>query len=152
MYMFINAVILALLLPAVTEQKAADGPACHAELNGRELITRFELPTGMVIEGPWRVVHRGDVAEGDTHHIVFAQLDRVIETDALTGERVVIPFPEPVRLAFEGQSQHALIRNAAQTWCITVMRAQQNRSLDRISPDQMNQTRITALSPPDDRA
>lgn len=145
MYMFINAVILALLLPAATEQKADVGPACKAELVGSDLLTRVELPTGMVIEGPWRIVHRGDLHAGEERFIVFAQLDHFVERDALTGDRVVVPFPEPIRLAFEGPSQLELIRNAAQTWCITVMRAQQNRTHDRIPPDQKNQTRVAAL-------
>jgi hypothetical protein len=147
MYMFLNALIMALLLPAAAEQKAADGPACRAQLSGLELRTRLDLPTGIRIEGPWRIVHRGDMAEGEARYILFAQLDHVIQHDRLTGERDIIPFPEPVRLAFEGPSQVELVRRAARTWCVTVMRAQHNQAADLTGRGQ-NSTLITALPRP----
>lgn len=131
MYMFLNALIMALLLPGAAEQKAADGPSCRAQLSGLELRTHLDLPTGVRIEGPWRIVHRGDMTEGDARHIVFAQLDHVVEHDRLTGERDIIPFPEPVRLAFEGPTQAELVRRAARTWCVTVMRARDNQAAGR---------------------
>lgn len=145
MYLFLNALILALLVPTGGMQKAEPGPACRAELRGVNLLTVLELPSGVVVEAPWQVVHRGKDESRMQRHVVLATLDRVIEKDALTGERRVMPFPEPVRLAFEGETHEALVERAAEMWCVTVMRAQENQSLDRVSPTQAQHTRITAL-------
>lgn len=145
MYMFINALILALLMPPGTPDTAQNGPACRAELKGHDLLTTIDLPGGMTIEGPWRVVHRGEMRGEETHWVMLATLDRVIEKDAISGERTVIPFPEPVSMAFEGTDQRELIHRAAQVWCVTVMRAQENQALDRLSPSQQAaKTRIAA--------
>jgi hypothetical protein len=145
MYMFINALILALLVPAGATERVDDGPACRAELSGHELLTTIEFPTGLKVEGPWRVVHAGDMKDGEPHYTMYATLDRVIETDALTGGRNVVPFPEPVSLAFEGTTQKDLIHHAAQVWCVTVMRAQENQQLQRLSPNQAINTRVAGL-------
>jgi hypothetical protein len=151
MHMFINALILALLVPAGETEKVNDGPACRAELTGVDLVTTIEFPTGLRVAGPWRVVHAGDVRDGEAHYTMYATLDRVIETDALTGSRNVIPFPEPVSLAFEGKTQKDLIHHAAQVWCVTVMRAQENQQLQRLSPNQVK-TRVAALYAEDTRS
>jgi len=144
MYMFINAVLLALLLPAGGAE-ASSGPACKAEVEGLKLLTVVHLPGGMVVEGPWRIVHGGEVKENQTHYFMLATLDRVIERDMVTGNQKVIPFPEPVNLAFEGSNQRDLIERAAQMWCVTVMRAQENQALDRLPPNQGSITRIAAV-------
>jgi hypothetical protein len=146
MYMFINALILALLVPAGNTERVEDGPACRAELSGYDLLTTIEFPAGLTVVGPWRVVHSGDVKDGETHYTMYATLDRVIETDGLTGNRNVIPFPEPVSLAFEGPTQKELIQHAAQVWCVTVMRAQENQQLQRLSPNQAMNTRVAGLT------
>jgi hypothetical protein len=99
----------------------------------------------MVVEGPWRIVHGGELRDDQTHYVMLATLDRVIERDVVTGEQKVIPFPEPVNLAFEGVNQQELIERAAQVWCVTVMRAQENQALDRLPPNQGSITRIAAL-------
>jgi len=148
MHMILSALILAVLVPASDTQKAMDGPACRAELKGTNLLTTYELPSGVLVEGPWRIMHTGDVQEGQPHFTMFATLDYVVEKDALTGKRNVIPFPEPVRLAFEGTTQQELVQRAAQVWCVTVMRAQENQALDQLSPKQNLNTRIAALPRP----
>ncbi|MEX1182524.1 MAG: hypothetical protein WEF86_04765 [Gemmatimonadota bacterium] len=56
-------------------------------MKGPELLTRVELPAGIVIEGPWIVRRRGQMVGDDTRFLVYAELDRLIETDALTGEQ-----------------------------------------------------------------
>jgi hypothetical protein len=146
MYMIINALILALLVPSAGTERAQNGPACRAELTGHNLLTTVDLPGGLTIEGPWRVVHKGEQRGRDTHWLMFATLDRVIENDAISGERTEISFPEPVSLAFEGNDQNELVHRAAQVWCVTVMRAQENRALDRLSPSQQAAlTRIAML-------
>jgi hypothetical protein len=146
MYMFINAMLLALLLPAGGAEKVNDGPSCKAELKGLKLLTAVHLPDGTVVEGPWRIVHGGAMREQQPHYVMLATLDRVIERDVVTGEQKEIPFPEPVNLAFEGTSQHDLVERAAQIWCVTVMRAQENQALDRLPTNQGSITRIAALS------
>lgn len=148
MHMILNALILAVLVPASDTRTAQDGPSCRAELKGTNLLTTYELPTGVLVEGPWRVMHTGEAEAGQTHFTMFAVLDYVVEKDALTGKRNVIPFPEPVRLAFEGTTQKELIQRAAQVWCVTVMRAQENQALDQLSPKQNLNTRIAALPQP----
>jgi hypothetical protein len=148
MYQFINALILAVLVPASGAQKVEDGPACRAELRGLDLTTTLELPTGMRVEAPWRVVHTGDVEEGRTKFVMFATLDRVIERDPVTGTRSITPFPQPVSLAFEGESQEELVQRAAQVWCVTVMRAQENSELQKLSPSAVRAGRVAVLPQP----
>jgi hypothetical protein len=146
MYMFINALILAMLLPGGAASKAQDGPACQAELRGTNLLTTFRLPDGVIVEGPWRIMHFGSMENGEAHFTMLAILDHVVEKDVLTGHSNVIPFPQPIRLAFEGTTQKEMVQRAAQVWCVTVQRAQENRALDQISPDQArNKLRIAAL-------
>lgn len=144
MHMFINALILAVLVPSSDVLRAEDGPACRAELNGLDLVTVLELPTGVRVEGPWRVLHSADVEEGVTTFVMYATLDRVIERDPVTGKRSIVPFPRPVSLAFEGATQTELVQRAAQVWCVTVMRAQENQRLETLSPQQALHTRVAA--------
>jgi hypothetical protein len=141
MYLFINALILALLVPPGGAYTAEAGPACRAQLKGLNLLTTVELPTGVAVEGPWRITP-AETPSARKYNVV-ATLDHVIETDALTGDRDVIRFPQPVRLSFEGDTQEEVVRRAARMWCVTVMRAQQNQSLDQLAtPTAM---RITAI-------
>jgi hypothetical protein len=149
MYMFINALILALLIPAEGVQKVEDGPACRAQLTGENLLTTIEFPTGLKVEGPWRVLHRAEIEDNLPNYIMYATLDRVIETDELTGGHHIIPFPEPVSLSFEGPDQEQLVQRAAQVWCVTAMRAKENQKLERLSPTRTFATRV-AFVPTDD--
>lgn len=145
MHMILGALILAVLVPASGVYRAQDGPSCRAELKGANLLTTYELPSGVLVEGPWRVMHNGSDGAGAAQHTMFVVLDYVVEKDALTGKRNVIPFPQPVRLAFEGTTQQEMVQRAAQVWCVTVMRAQENQALDQLSPKQNLNTRIAAL-------
>jgi hypothetical protein len=145
MYMVISALLLALLLPGRVVETADAGPSCRAEVQGLKLVTVVHLPGGMVVEGPWRIVHGGEMKDDQTHYVMFASLDRVIERDVVTGEQKVIPFPEPVNLAFEGTNQREMVERAAQIWCVTVMRAQENQAFDRLPSNQGGITRIAAL-------
>lgn len=145
MYLFINALILALLVPAGGAKVAEAGPTCRAELRGSSLLTVVELPTGVAVEGPWRVMDTPAEAK-DQRYIVLATLDHVVEKDALTGDRSVIPFPQPVRLAFEGTTQAEAVKRAAHVWCVTVMKAQENRKLDHLAEPVRH--RIAALPEP----
>jgi hypothetical protein len=146
MFQFINALVLAVLVPASGAQKVEDGPACRAELTGLALTTVLELPSGMRVEAPWRVVHTGDMENGETNYVMYATVDRVIEVDPASGKRSIIPFPQPVSLAFEGKTQQELVHRAAQVWCVTVMRAQENQALQHLEPAPLKGTRVAALS------
>lgn len=145
MYLLIHALILALLAPAGFVKVADAGPTCRAEIRGLNLLTTVELPTGVAVEGPWRILHN-DAQLGSNRFTVRATLDHVIETDALTGDRNVIPLPRPVRLSFDGDSQEEVVKRAARVWCVTVMRAQENQMLDHL--DEPSRTRVTAVSRP----
>lgn len=142
MYMFINALILALLVPGSGAHRVEDGPACRAELKGLDLLTIVELPSGLMVEGPWRVIHTADMEDGDAHYTMFATLDRVVERNPITGNRAITPFPQPISLTFEGTSQLELVQRAARVWCVTVMRAQENKALEQVSPQQPMETRV----------
>jgi hypothetical protein len=146
MYMFINALILAVLVPASGAQRVEDGPACSAELKGQDLTTSLQMPTGMRVEAPWRVVHTGEMVEGKAVFVMFATLDRVVERNPTTGARNIMPFPEPVSMAFEGESQTEVVQRAAQAWCVTVMRAQQNKKLQQLAPQPVLETRVAVES------
>ncbi|HSJ26026.1 MAG TPA: hypothetical protein VK929_15215 [Longimicrobiales bacterium] len=145
MYMFINALILALMMPAGAHEKVEDGPACRAQLTGLDLLTTVEFPSGLTVEGPWRVVHNGEINGNEAQYVMYATLDRVIETDDVTGRRNVVPFPQPISLAFEGPTQKELVQHAAHVWCLTVMRAQDNQQLQRLAPRRAIQTRVAAV-------
>lgn len=145
MHMFINALILAVLVPASEVQRAEDGPACRAELKGLDLLTILELPSGVKVEGPWRVLHSADVVDDVAAFVMYATLDRVIERNPVTGARSIVPFPKPVSLAFEGATQAELVQRAAQVWCLTVMRAHE-RKLETLSPQETLNTRV-AVAP-----
>lgn len=145
MYMLINAMLLALMLPAGGADRVTIGPACKAEVAGLDLLTAVHLPGGVVVEGPWRIVRGGEMKSDQAHYVMLATLDRVIERDVVTGEQRVIPFPEPVNLAFEGANQQEMVERAAQVWCVTVMRARENQALDRLPANQGSITRIAAL-------
>jgi hypothetical protein len=148
MYLFINALILAVLMPGGGAERVEDGPACSAELKGQALTTILELPTGTRVEAPWRVVHTGEMVEGKATFVMFATLDRVIERNPTTGSRSIVPFPEPVSLAFEGASQTETVQRAAQVWCVTVMRAQENDRLQHMTPEPGLVTRVAVQSQP----
>jgi hypothetical protein len=145
MYMFLNALLVALAAQMSGPQRAEDGPTCRAELKGRSLLTTIEFPTGLQVEGPWRVVHAGMPHDDSPQYVLLATLDRVIEKDGVTGGQHVIPFTEPLSLAFEASTQEELVQRAARTWCVTVMRAQQNQSLESLSPQHAMNRRVAVV-------
>ncbi|HSJ05726.1 MAG TPA: hypothetical protein VK936_03420 [Longimicrobiales bacterium] len=147
MHMFINALILAVLLPGTGVEPTSDGAACRAELKGHDLVTTLEMPTGVWVEGPWRVLHRGDVTETGTRFVMYATLDRVVERNPLSGSQHVVPLPRPVSLAFEGDTRSEVVQRAAEVWCVTVLRAHENQTLDRLPPEKGLQTRVAVSMP-----
>ena len=121
---------LALALPAPLAAQAGDqAPACRGSLDGDRLTTTIIFPNGYTVEGPWRVSGNRPVAlEDGTRGVAMnASLDRIIEVEPGTGQRVATPFPEPIETTFDGQNEQQLVERAAQIWCLTVLRAQQNQ-------------------------
>jgi len=125
---------LALVLPApLAAQTGGQAPSCRGSLEGDRLTTTITFPNGYTVEGPWRVSGNRPVAlEDGTRGVAMnASLDRIIEVQPGTGQRVTTPFPEPIETTFDGESEQELVERAAQIWCLTVIRAQQNHQRDQ---------------------
>ncbi len=119
---------LALAAPAgLSAQAPADAPACRADLDGDRLTTTIEFSDGYAVEAPWSVNwnRSASLEDGSRGVAAAARLDRIVEVDPATGQRVVTPFPEPIQTTFEGRSEEELIYRAAQIWCLTVLKAQE---------------------------
>src|SRR5690606_30058943 len=95
---------------------------------GDRLTTTITFPNGYTVEGPWHVSGNRPVSleDGTRGVAINASLDRIIEVEPGTGQRVTTPFPEPIETTFDGQNEQQLVERAAQIWCLTVIRAQQN--------------------------
>jgi len=132
---FIAALALALPAP-LAAQTPGQAPTCRGALEGDRLVTTIEFPNGYVVEGPWRVSGNRPVAlEDGTRGVAMnASLDRIIEVEPGTGQRVTTPFPEPIETTFDGQTEQELVQRAAQIWCLTVIRAQQNQQRNQGTP------------------
>ncbi len=129
MRFLIHAVaLLALALPArVGAQESAKAPACRAALDGDLLTTTIEFSDGYAVEAPWQVTwnRSASLEDGRPGIIATARLDRIVEVSPGTQERVMTPFPEPITTTFEGHSEQELAYRAAQIWCLTVLKAQE---------------------------
>lgn len=129
-FMIKAAVALALLAPAgLSAQAPADAPACRADLDGNRLTTTIEFSDGYAVEAPWTVNwnRAASLEDGSRGVSAAASLDRIVEVDPATGQRIVTPFPEPIETTFEGRTEEELIYRAAQIWCLTVLRAQEQQ-------------------------
>jgi len=125
---------LALALPAPLAAQGSDqAPTCRGSMEGDRLTTTITFPNGYTVEGPWRVSGNRPVAleDGTRGVAVNASLDRIIEVEPGSGQRVATPFPEPIETTFDGQNEQQLVERAAQIWCMTVIRAQQNQHRDQ---------------------
>lgn len=125
----INALaLIALLIPTgVYAQAQEQAPACRADMQGDQLITTIEFADGYAVQAPWDVEYSrpATLQNGEEGIEVGASLDRIIEVDPATGERVVTPFPEPIETSFQAANEQELIYRAAQIWCLTVLKAQE---------------------------
>jgi hypothetical protein len=120
--------VLALAAPAgLSAQEPGNAPACRGSLDGDQLTTTIEFPDGYAVEAPWRVTwdRTASLEDGRRGVIASARLDRIVEVDPSTGQRVVTPFPDPIETTFEGHSEEELVYRAAQIWCLTVIKAQE---------------------------
>jgi len=127
-FLFKAVTALALLAPAgLGAQAPPDAPACRADLDGNRRTTTIEFSDGYAVEAPWTVhwTRAASLEDGSRGVAADASLDRIVEVEPGTGQRVVTPFPEPIQTTFEGRSEEELIYRAAQIWCLTVLRAQE---------------------------
>lgn len=136
---------LALLIPVgLGAQTPNDPPACRGDMDGDRLTTTIEFADGYAVEAPWQVRYNrtARLDNGAEGIEVGASLDRIVEVDPRTGERVTTPFPEPIETTFRADNERELIHQAAQIWCLTVLRAQQEAGSD--GPSQRTTTTTTA--------
>lgn len=129
MRFFIKSIVaVAMIVPIqLGAQTRGDSPACRADLDGDQLTTVIEFSDGYAVEAPWRVTwNRAASLEDGTRGVeAGAELDRIVEVDPATGQRVVTPFPKPIETTFQGRSEEELVYRAAQIWCLTVLKAQE---------------------------
>lgn len=139
MRFFINAVTAVAL--SVPIGASAQAPACRADLDGDRLTTTIEFSDGYAVEAPWTVTwnRSASLEDGSVGVAAAASLDRIVEVEPGTGQRVVTPFPEPIRTTFEGRSEEELIYRAAQIWCLTVLRAQEQGASGSRQPQSQSQ-------------
>ena len=98
-------------------------PNCTGVLEGEKLTTTIEFADGSSVDAPWRVVQVRQVSQqrGAAARVLAVHLDRVVEKDP-TGNRTTTPFPSPIETTFQGQDDDEVVFNAAQVWCITVLK------------------------------
>jgi hypothetical protein len=107
-------------------QATEQGPTCRAERNGSALTTRIQYSDGYRVDAPWRITE--DSRAGSTS-IVRAVLDRVIEFEPLTSTQQITSLPSAIEVTFRGTSTVDLLEEAANVWCMTVMKARASHEL-----------------------
>lgn len=111
----------ALLVPSgAPAQQPAGGPTCSGELDGTLLTTMIQYADGYAVEAPWKVLTNRP-ASLQSRRVVAVHLDRIVEHVPESGQTVTTPFPSPIRTTFEGADMDAIVYQAAQVWCVTVM-------------------------------
>lgn len=117
---------LALAAPAGlhAQMAANDAPSCRASIDGGSLLTVIQFPDGSSVAAPWHVLgaRPADLEDGARGLRMGARLERIVEVDP-GGYRHSTPFPQPIDVTFEGHNRNELISNAAQVWCMSVLRA-----------------------------
>ncbi|MBI4409235.1 MAG: hypothetical protein HY561_05975 [Gemmatimonadetes bacterium] len=120
--------LLALLVPAGLRAQAGDeSPTCRATLEDQDLTTAIHFSNGYIVEAPWRITgnQNASLQNGRAGVVMSAVLDRIIETDPASGQRLTTPFDQPIETTFEGESDEDLVSRAAHVWCLTVLRVQE---------------------------
>jgi hypothetical protein len=143
--MLINAVVLAMTLPADPAELAAGVPTCTAVFADGVLSTQVAFADGYTVEAPWRVLRARNVRamDGSRARVVSAVLDRIVETNALTGQRSHTRFRERVDVTFRGRTQDDVNDRAAALWCTTVLRM--NGGPQRFAPSSVPRPRVARL-------
>lgn len=115
----------ALVVPAALagQGPAAAPPACSGELDGQVLTTMIKFPDGYAVEAPWNVLaNRPTSINGAPGYLMSVHLDHIVEHDGVTGQATTTPFPSPIETTFEGATVDEVVYQAAQVWCMTVLR------------------------------
>jgi hypothetical protein len=131
--------VLALaLLPAGLTAQSSQVPACKANLEGPRLTTTIEFRNGYAVEAPWRVVSNrvSSLGDGRPGRVVSARLSGIVEIDPETGRRTATPFPEAIETVFEGRTHDDVLANAAQVWCMTVLKVHGGDAAPEAAPRQ----------------
>jgi hypothetical protein len=145
--------LVALAVPAAASaQQPGKAPSCRASLDGDQLTTIIEFSDGYAVEAPWRVTwnRSASLQDGKKGVAAEAKLDRIVEVDPKDKHRVVTPFPEPIQTTFEGHSEQELVYKAAQIWCLTVLKAQEqqgSRSRQAPPPRKSPKTQTRTVGP-----
>lgn len=117
------AAILAVPVALTAQAPMENAPACSAELDGETLTTTIEFNDGYAVIAPWDVMgSRATTTNGAPGHVIAVHLDHIVEHDPITGQAKTTPFPSPVETTFEGGDMDEVVYQAAQVWCMTVMR------------------------------
>ena len=120
-------VLALVMLPGLLAAQASNlQPNCSADRRGDRVTASIQYPNGYVAEAPWRVsqIRRAQTAVPTL--IVTAVLDRVIEVNPATRERVATAFPSAVEIEVEVQSEDEIVPAVAKVWCSTVTRVRGN--------------------------
>lgn len=138
--MRVVVVVAALLLAGVAEaQVVRSAPTCKANQSGAELVTRIVFPDGYTVEGPWRVT---GVVKSGRNTTLTAVLDHIIETAAISSRREHVALPGPIQMKFTGRSMNELLNEAANLWCVTVLKARPTSPPASVEAGPISQNRI----------
>lgn len=118
----IMALALALLPGLLAAQASNIQANCSADRRGDRVTASIQYPNGYIAEAPWRVAQIRRTQAALPTLIVTAVLDRVIEVNPVTRERVATPFPSAVEIEVEVQSEDEIVPAVAKMWCSTVTR------------------------------
>lgn len=136
-----TALALALLPSLLSAQASPIQPNCSAERRGDRVVTTVQYANGYLAEAPWRVAHIRAANTAQPSLIVTAVLDRVIEYNPATRERVATPFPSNVEIELEVPSPDEILPAVAKVWCSTVTRV---RGADTPRPGAAPFLKVTA--------
>jgi hypothetical protein len=120
------ALVAALAFPALRSTGGENSaPAnCSGSLQGNTLVTSIEFTDGYSVEAPWRVTQTRLTArqDGAPRWAIAANLDRIVERETANARPVTTPFPAPIETTFEGKDDDDAVFQAAQIWCLTVIK------------------------------
>ncbi len=122
---FMNAVLLAILLPAAepnTITAVAEVPnaqECVGRLKTDQLSTSVRTADGVTWIAPWQVLEVAPSPEGG--FMVFAVLDRMVRVENDTP--VMLAMPQPLAATIETRTIEEAVETAAGLWCASVVNA-----------------------------
>jgi hypothetical protein len=140
----ITVLALAMLPGFVAAQGSPIQPNCSADRRGDRVTTSVQYPNGYVAEAPWRVAGIRRAPSALPTLVVTAVLDRVVEYNPSTRERVATNFPAAVEIEVEVQSEDEIVPAVARVWCATVTRVR-GAAPEQLKPLGSGFLKVTAL-------